>query len=86
MISHIIVLSSFCDTPHLIIGNPGFLNSPTLDHIGACKTILSLQILSKKKKKNIFFTILGSREKPLENFTFDLDVPKSILLGEDEEQ
>ena len=39
----------------------------------------------KKKKKHIF-TILGSREKPLENFNFDLDVPKSIPLGENEER
>ena len=39
----------------------------------------------KQKKKIYIFTILGSKEKSLENFTFDLDVPKSIPLGEDEE-
>ena len=38
---------------------------------------------AKKKKKHIF-NILGSRRKTLENFTFDLDVLKSIPLGEDE--
>ena len=36
--------------------------------------------------KNHIFTILGSKGKPLENFTFDLDVPISIPLREDEEQ
>ena len=30
------------------------------------------------------FTNLRSRDKALETFTFDLDVPKLILLGEDE--
>ena len=39
-----------------------------------------------KKKSNHIFTILGSRGKPLENFTFDFNVPKSISLGKDEEQ
>ena len=38
----------------------------------------------KQKKKN--FTILGSRGKPLEDFTIDLKVLKSILLKEDKEQ
>ena len=37
----------------------------------------------QRKQKQIFNKI-GTREKPLENF--DLDVPKSISLGEDEEQ
>lgn len=37
----------------------------------------------KEKKKNIF-NILGSKGKSLENFTFDFDVPKSILLSKDE--
>ena len=36
--------------------------------------------------KNQNFTNKGSREKPLQNFTFNLDVPKSIPLSEDEEQ
>ena len=39
-----------------------------------------------KKKSNHIFTILGSKGKPLENFTFDFNVPKSISLGKDEEQ
>ena len=39
-----------------------------------------------KQRKTHIFTILGSKGKPLENFTFDLDVPKLILLGEHEEQ
>ena len=43
-----------------------------------------MQWKQKKKKKKHIFIILGSREKPLENFTFDLDVPKSIFLEEDE--
>ena len=72
----------------LSVGNPRFLHSLTLDHRGACKTTLGLYILynkSKKKKKHIF-TILRSKEKPLENFTFDLDVLKSTPLEKDEEQ
>ena len=41
----------------------------------------------QRKQKNIYiFTILGSRGKPLEDFTIDLKVLKSILLKEDEEQ
>ena len=39
----------------------------------------------QKKKKHIFMN-LGSKGKVLKNFTFDLDVPKSILLDENEEQ
>ena len=39
--------------------------------------------MQQKQKKHIF-TILGSRGKLLKNFTFDLDVLKSIPLGEDE--
>ena len=50
-----------------------------------CKTNLSLYIICNKSKNHIFI-VLGLRGKPLENFTFDLDVLKSILLGEDEEQ
>ena len=34
--------------------------------------------------KNKLFSILGSKEKSLENFTFDFNIPKSILLGEGE--
>ena len=37
-------------------------------------------------KKSHIFTNLGSKGKVLENFTFDLDVPKSIPLDENEEQ
>ena len=40
--------------------------------------------IEEKKKSN--FNILGSRGKSLEKFTFDLDVPKSIMLGGDEKQ
>ena len=36
-------------------------------------------------KQNHNFTNQGSSGNPLENFTFDLDVPKSIPLEEDEE-
>ena len=42
--------------------------------------------MEAKEKQQHNFTILESRGKSLENFTFDLDVPKSILLGEDEKQ
>ena len=34
--------------------------------------------------KNNIFNFLGSKENVLENFTYDLHVLKSILLGEDE--
>ena len=34
--------------------------------------------------KNNIFSFLGSKENALENFTYDLHVLKSILLGEDE--
>ena len=34
--------------------------------------------------KNNIFNFLGSKENALENFTYDLYVLKSILLGEDE--
>ena len=34
----------------------------------------------QQKQKDFFFNILGSREKLLQNFTFDLDVLKSISL------
>ena len=37
------------------------------------------------KKKHIFMN-LGTKGKVLKNFTFDLDVPKSILLDENEKQ
>ena len=40
----------------------------------------------KQKEKKHIFVNLGSKGKVLKNFTFDLDVPKSIILGEDEEQ
>ena len=50
-----------------------------------CRPLDPMQWKQKKKKKHNF-TILESRGKSLENFTFDLDIPKSILLGEDEEQ
>ena len=53
--------------------NPESLHFHTLD-------------LMQHKQNQYIFTILGSSGKPLENFTFYLDVPKSILLGEDEEQ
>ena len=36
------------------------------------------------KQKNKIFSILGSKEKSLENFTCDLDVPRLIMLYEDE--
>ena len=39
-----------------------------------------------QQKQNQFFTILGSREKSLEKFSFDFDVPKSILRSEGVEQ
>ena len=65
--------------------NLGLLNSFTLDHICACKTTLGLQIQCNKSKYHIF-TNVGPREKPLENFSFDLDVPKSIPLDADEKQ
>lgn len=42
-----------------------------------------LDPMQQKEKKNIF-NILGSKGKSLENFTFDFDVPKSILLSKDE--
>ena len=53
--------------------NPESLHFHTLD-------------LMQHKQNQYIFTILGSSGKPLENFTFYLDVPKSILLREDEEQ
>ena len=40
--------------------------------------------MQRKQKQN--FNKIGTREKPLENFNFDLDVPKSISLREYEEQ
>ena len=43
-----------------------------------------LDPMQHKKKKNQNFNILGSRDKGLEIFTFDLNVSKSILLGEDD--
>ena len=42
-----------------------------------------LDPIQKKQKKHIF-NILGLKGKTLENFIFDLDVLKSIPLGEDE--
>ena len=68
------------------VGNPGFLHSLTLDRRSACKTTLGLYILYNKSKKKHIFTILGSKGKPLKNFTFDLDVLKSTLLEKNEEQ
>lgn len=47
------------------------------------KTTLGLLILCNESKNKIF-NILGTREKSLESFSFDLDIPKSISLGEDE--
>ena len=47
---------------------------------------MPLNPMQRKQKKKKNFTILGSRGKPLEDFTIDLDVLKSILLKEDEEQ
>ena len=44
-----------------------------------------LDLMQQKQNQHIF-TILGSRGKPLEDFIFYLDVPKSILLEEYEEQ
>ena len=41
--------------------------------------------MEAKKKKHILPN-LGSKGKVLENFTFDLDVPKSIPLDENKEQ
>ena len=40
--------------------------------------------MQRKQKQNC--NKIETREKPLENFNFDLDVPKSISLGEDEKQ
>ena len=69
----------------VVVGNPGFLHSLTLDHISACKNTLGLYTLCNRSKNHIF-TILGSKGKPLENFTFDLDIPKTIPLSENEKQ
>ena len=40
--------------------------------------------MQRKQKQNC--NKIETREKPLENFNFDLDVPKSIPLGENEER
>lgn len=59
------------------------LCSHTLNWKVHAKLPWAFKSYATKGKKNIF-NILGSKGKSLENFTFDFDVPKSILLSKDE--